>query len=157
MATGTAVAQWAQKAKKMLLEGGLGGLWEEWVDQWWALERSTDFVTQPKTHPTTSRPTEVGLWVKSARKGTPKVEPQRFAKDWWAWWTAINPEWCVDGGKLLRIEREGSWEELRRPGQNGFLNIVVCLRCWRIADGKETDDWVKAVEDVKWVLRKVVG
>ncbi|KAJ7030750.1 hypothetical protein C8F04DRAFT_906787, partial [Mycena alexandri] len=140
--------------KSMLLEGGLGAQWEGLVDAWWALEASTKFVSKTKSHPTTSRPREVGLWVKSARKGTPQVIPESFGEGWWVWWRGINPKWRVSNGELLR-EGDGSWDVLRCPGQNGFLNVVVCLRWWRLAAGTEPRDWIRAVEDVKWVLQKM--
>ncbi|KAJ7734860.1 hypothetical protein B0H16DRAFT_1731618 [Mycena metata] len=75
-----AVAEWARKAKKMLLEGGPGTKWEGIVEAWWALEELTQFVSKTKSHATTSRPREVGVWVKNARKGTPKVVAESFGK-----------------------------------------------------------------------------
>ncbi|KAJ7710205.1 hypothetical protein B0H16DRAFT_1256854, partial [Mycena metata] len=143
--------------KAMLLEGGLGAEWEGLVDTWWALEASTKFVSGTKAHPTTSRPAEVGIWVKNARKGTPQVNVETFSKQWWEWWQAINPKGRVVEGQLAQIEggEQGGWEGLRRPGQNGFLNVVVCLRWWRVAAGKETDNWKRAVGDVKWVLGRM--
>ncbi|KAJ7019261.1 hypothetical protein C8F04DRAFT_1276504 [Mycena alexandri] len=128
-----AVAQWAEKLKSMLLEGAVEGL----VDAWWALEASTKFVSKTKSHPTTSRPREVGLWVKSARKGTPQVIPESFGEGWWVWWRGINPEW--------RVSNEWLFE------------CGGVLRWWRLAAGTEPRDWIRAVEDVKWVLQKMVG
>ncbi|KAJ7715351.1 hypothetical protein B0H16DRAFT_1273340, partial [Mycena metata] len=140
--------------KKMLSDGELGPVWEGLVDAWWALESSTDFASTTKGHPTTSRPREVGLWVKSARKGTPKVIPESFGKGWWEWWMAINPEWRVSDGSLVK-EGDGDWDDLRCPGQNGFLNVIVCLRWWRLAAGTESSEWSRAVSDVKWVLERM--
>ncbi|KAJ7770671.1 hypothetical protein B0H16DRAFT_1306430, partial [Mycena metata] len=105
-------------------------------------------------------PGEVKLWVKNTRKGTPKVDVESFSKKWWDWWTDINPAWWVKEGKLTRDEEgegEDSWDVLRILGQNGLLNVVVCLRWWRVVEGKDTEDWIKAVEDVRWVLQRMVG
>ncbi|KAJ7734865.1 hypothetical protein B0H16DRAFT_1327340 [Mycena metata] len=78
-------------------------------------------------------------------------------KGWWDWWHAINPEWrrVSDGG--LTRDGDGSWDELRCPGQNGFLNVVVCLKWWRLAAGTESGDWVRGVDDVRWVMQQMVG
>lgn len=40
-------------------------------------------------------------------------------------------------------------------GQNGFLNILMCLKWWRDALDVESPDWEEAVNDVTWVLQEI--
>ncbi|KAJ6594870.1 hypothetical protein B0H19DRAFT_917802, partial [Mycena capillaripes] len=34
---------------------------------------------------------------------------------------------------VLMPEGDGNWDVLRYPGQNRFLNVLVCLKWWRRA------------------------
>ncbi|KAF8214544.1 hypothetical protein K438DRAFT_1749648 [Mycena galopus ATCC 62051] len=99
-----------------------------------------------------------GLWVKNARKGVPDIGTvESMEAEWWAWWTGINPTWQMgDDGELLQTG-DGTWEALSYPGQNGFLNILVCLKWWYSSMGTPSAEWEKAVGDVVWVLGKMVG
>jgi hypothetical protein len=98
----------------------------------------------------------VGIWVKNAWKGTPEFVVEAMEDDWWTWWTAINPKWRLRGAKLVR-EGSGSWDVLRCPSQNGFLNVIICLKWWRTQMDTASDTWERAVIDVKWVLEQMVG
>jgi hypothetical protein len=40
-------------------------------------------------------------------------------------------------------------------GQNGFLNMLMCLKWWRDAMDAGSLDWDEAVDDVTWVLSKM--
>jgi hypothetical protein len=113
-------------------------------------------MVQTKTHPTTGRPKAVGVWVKNARKGTPAINVDVMEAEWWAWWTAINPKWRVREGMLVQ-DVGGNWDTLRCPGQNGFLNVIVCLKWWRGEMESPSDAWQRAVGDVRWVLTQMVG
>ncbi|KAJ6630398.1 hypothetical protein B0H10DRAFT_1939157 [Mycena sp. CBHHK59/15] len=128
----TGTTKWAEVAKKMLLEGGMGGEWE----------------SMTKTYPTGLPPKEVGVWVKNARKGVPKISVETFPKEWWGWWTRINPGWRVSNGVLGR-DGDGNWDDLRCPGQNGFLNVIMCLKWWHAALEGESEDWKRAVDDAQ--------
>ncbi|KAJ7026241.1 hypothetical protein C8F04DRAFT_1190785 [Mycena alexandri] len=159
--------KWAKAAKAMLLDVGPVQMGEEWtglLDTWWALEESMGFTTSRKTHPATGRPTAVKNWVKEARKGTPNIGgAEAMAAQWWGWWRAINPSWRLREGELVQ-EGEGSWDVLRCPGQNGFLNVIVCLKWWRCemenrseSMEKTSELWQRAVADVRWVLTQMVN
>ena len=76
--------------------------------------------------------------------------------EWWAWWNTINPKWRVREGTLLK-EVKGDWDVLRCPGQNGFLNVIICLKWWRLKMDNASDGWQRAVSDVKWVLGGMLG
>ncbi|KAJ7860854.1 hypothetical protein B0H14DRAFT_2350494 [Mycena olivaceomarginata] len=141
----------------MLLDGvGMGPDWEQLVERWWMLEERWKFTTSMKSHPTKDRPAAVGVWVKNARKGMPDIGMlEVMERGWWAWWKAINPEWQLHDGELIQ-EGNGSWTVLRCPGQNGLLNVVVCLKWWYCAMETPSDAWKSAVLDVKWVLEKIL-
>ncbi|KAJ7719858.1 hypothetical protein B0H14DRAFT_2412066 [Mycena olivaceomarginata] len=139
-----------------MLEGGeLGPDWEKVVEIWWCLEASSKFATSTKAHPTTKRPKAVGVWVKNARKGVP-LDIGNMEEEEWGWWKAINPKWRLHDGELLAGEQNGTWDALRCPGQNGFLNVIVCLKWWRSSMETPSDGWTRAVADVTWALEKMI-
>jgi hypothetical protein len=98
----------------------------------------------------------VKVWVKNARKGLPPVVADVMEVEWWAWWKAINPKWRKwdDNGRVLR-EGSGAWGALNCPGQNGFLNVIVCLKWWAGAMETVSDAWKRAVADVRWVMKEM--
>ncbi|KAJ7449741.1 hypothetical protein B0H11DRAFT_1928524 [Mycena galericulata] len=151
-----APAKWAVNGKKILEKGAMGTNWAVLLQLWWKLEESSSFQTSTKTHPAKRRPKQVGVWVKNARVGTPDLSPQGFGREWWGWWESINPEWRLREGKLVR-EGEGDWGQLRCPGANGFLNVIICLKWWRDAMEEGSEEWELAVADVTWVLEGMLG
>ncbi|KAJ7909805.1 hypothetical protein B0H13DRAFT_1616253 [Mycena leptocephala] len=78
-----------------------------------------------------------------------------FGEQWWAWWIDINPAWRQTALPMSR-DGDGSWTSLDFAGPNGFLNVLMCLKWWFDKDGG-TKRWKEGVEDVKWVLRKMIG
>ncbi|KAJ7210359.1 hypothetical protein GGX14DRAFT_363469 [Mycena pura] len=138
----------------------MGEDWTMVLQLWWQMEEGSGFPAKvmlyTKTHPTTNRPKAVGIWVKNARRGTPDINVKTMETEWWAWWNAINPKWRVHEGTLLK-EVKGDWDVLRCPGQNGFLNVIICLKWWRLKMDSASDGWQRAVSDVKWVLGGMLG
>lgn len=67
----------------------------------------------------------------------------------------LNPEWRVRDGVLVR-EGEGSWDQMRQPGANGFLGVLIALRWW-MDEEVEMDDWRVMVDDVTWVIEALIG
>jgi hypothetical protein len=76
-------------------------------------------------------------------------------------WIALQPIWRVittpldSSTPLPSREIAGSWHELDKPGQNGFLSVIGALNWW----GKACQDqctnnvlWLTAVTDVQWVM-----
>ncbi|KAJ6458760.1 hypothetical protein C8R45DRAFT_843702, partial [Mycena sanguinolenta] len=111
-----------------------------------------------KPYPMTGRPKAVSLWVSRGRKGTPEIEGGAAGIDqaWWEWWTFLNPDWRVRGGKLAQ-EGEGEWEVLKAaPSLNGFLNVLMCLKWWRAMMDMPSLSWQRALTDVKWALERMV-
>ena len=80
---------------------------------------------------------------------------QQMEGEWWAWWRILNPDWRQRNGELVQ-EGEGSWDVLRCLGQNGLLNVVVCLKWWFSSMETPSDGWKRAVADVKWVLKSMI-
>ncbi|KAJ7118002.1 hypothetical protein C8R43DRAFT_839189, partial [Mycena crocata] len=132
----------------------MGEGWERLVTVWWGLEESTGFISPTKTLPTGKRPDEIGSWVKHARGAKPAITMPKFATEWVAWWRDINPPWRMREGELVR-EGTGSWDCMRFPGQNGFLNVVIALKWWREALEEESVEWRDAVLDVTWVIERM--
>ncbi|KAK6992993.1 hypothetical protein R3P38DRAFT_3224405 [Favolaschia claudopus] len=125
---------------------------------------------------TTSRPTQIYLWVRAGRglRGGPMSQGAgptigsvvKFEQTWWAWWEGLQPPWRKrEPGIPKRFERVSypearreNWESLRAPGPNGALNLVASLYWWgvkliAVVDSEEKRDWVEAVTDLKWMLR----
>ncbi|KAJ7027249.1 hypothetical protein C8F04DRAFT_1189686 [Mycena alexandri] len=146
---------WAVEGKSSLEKGTeeWGERWTKATSVWWSLEESTDFISSTRGFAPSGRPSEVGYWVKCARKGAPNIlDVKVFATQWLRWWGSINPKWRVGvDGSLKRVE-EGAWEEMERPGANGFLSVLICLRWWKEAGGG--GDWTDAVEDVTWAMER---
>ncbi|KAJ7488209.1 hypothetical protein FB451DRAFT_1025494 [Mycena latifolia] len=135
----------------------MGGDWAALADLWWRLEESMGFVSTTKCLPTALRLKQVSLWVKNTRIGTPALIVETFSAEWRAWWRKINPEWRRAEDGALKKEGDGPWDALRCPGQNGFLNVLVCLKWWRVGLDAESKDWKDAIADVKWVIEGMVG
>jgi hypothetical protein len=66
----------------------------------------------------------------------------------------INPAWRNEQRPMKR-EGGSSWSTLDIPGQNGFLNLLMCLKWWRDAMEVPSPDWEEAVDDVTWVLQQM--
>ncbi|KAJ7667229.1 hypothetical protein B0H14DRAFT_2167125, partial [Mycena olivaceomarginata] len=74
------------------------------------------------------RPAQVGAWVQRARNSTPDIrEVEALRKMWMDWWQDINPSWRKAVTPMPRTN--GDQVLLDLPGPNGFLNVVVCLKC----------------------------
>ncbi|KAJ7358257.1 hypothetical protein DFH08DRAFT_615627, partial [Mycena albidolilacea] len=72
----------------------------------------------------------------------------------WAWWVDINPTWRNEQRPMKR-EGGSSWLSLDIRGQNGFLNLLMCLKWWRDAMEAPSPDWEEAVDDITWVLQQM--
>ncbi|KAF8177100.1 hypothetical protein K438DRAFT_1544012, partial [Mycena galopus ATCC 62051] len=100
------------------------------------------------------RPAQVKAWVQRARTGVPDIQDVgHFAKGWAAWWQDINPPWRKCCHPMPKMD--GDWSAMDFPGQNGFLNVLMCLKWWRERLEVESQEWVGAIEDVSWVLEKM--
>ncbi|KAJ7040208.1 hypothetical protein C8F04DRAFT_1253967 [Mycena alexandri] len=148
--------KWAAHGWEVLAMGMVKNKkWMEMLELWWKLEASTKYATSPKGFSTNGRPGEIHTWIKNARKVTPKIEDvPAFIRNFKSWWLGLNPEWRVRDGVLVK-EGVGSWEEMRQPGANGFLGVLIALRWWLEADG-ESEDWKAMLDDVTWVIGALI-
>jgi hypothetical protein len=55
----------------------------------------------------------------------------------------------------MKREAGRSWSGFDYHGQNGFLNMLMCLKWWRDAMEEASPDWEEAVDDVAWVLQQM--
>ena len=110
-------------------EGGDG--WKRLLALWVRLEDSQDTAT-PKGLLTRGRPSQVSWWIGRARpnKNPPIADVAAFVKEWWVWWSHINPEWrkrdesgCLEAGG-------------RGPGKGWFVPApTVCTASWHVLNG----------------------
>ncbi|KAJ7833720.1 hypothetical protein B0H14DRAFT_3462540 [Mycena olivaceomarginata] len=93
-----------------------------------ALEEAWNFASSTSLCRQHCSPKAVGVWVKNARKGVPKIGLSGEMEDqWWAWWKGINPSW--------------RWDVLKCPGQNGLLNVVITLKWWHGSMETPSESW----------------
>ncbi|KAJ7071751.1 hypothetical protein B0H15DRAFT_738112, partial [Mycena belliarum] len=146
--------EWAVKARTFLEDEDRGAEWTQLVTLWWAREESNGFDNPSKPHSTKKRPVQVKAWTQRARRHTPAVpDAIAFGEEWWGWWTDINPAWRKTSIPMKR-ETGREWDYMDYPGQNGFLNVLACLKWWW-DNGGSSERWVEAVEDVIWVLKQM--
>ncbi|EIW77719.1 hypothetical protein CONPUDRAFT_156906 [Coniophora puteana RWD-64-598 SS2] len=149
----------------------LPNLYTQLLEEWLRLEQSADFASPQGPAgmlDSKERPREVHWWI--ARKRLFTVRPSipdvdKFAGQWWKWWVRLQPEWreiAAPSGPspspLPRHGLDGDWSALDKPGINGFLSVVVCLKWWGSETATASNDplWVTAVEDTKWVMNCIV-
>jgi hypothetical protein len=66
----------------------------------------------------------------------------------------INPTWRNEQ-RLMKREGGSLWLSLDIHRQNGFLNLLMCLKWWHDAMEVPSLDWEEAVEDIMWVLQQM--
>lgn len=144
----------------MLNSENLGTEWENMLGIWTKFELSHRSQSAGRI-PADKRPSFVGDWLKRARAPTyrPVISrPDKFGDTFFAWWTSFQPTWrTANGGALLK--GDGDMEDLRKPGINGLLSVLAALFFWgsALGAGRESDvSWRRAVEDITWVLEKLV-
>ncbi|KAJ7912794.1 hypothetical protein B0H13DRAFT_1613087, partial [Mycena leptocephala] len=151
---------WMREGFGLLWECEGGREWNEAVVKWVDLERAYGLVNSTTPLPKPGRPDAIGAWVKGGRSTSkmPPIKLPKHAKDWWKWWASLAPSWRQrdDAGRPI-IGGHGPWGGLVKPGGNGMLTALLCLGWWRRTEGKATEDWLAAVEDVKWVLAGLVS
>ncbi|KAJ7585947.1 hypothetical protein C8J56DRAFT_787949 [Mycena floridula] len=151
------------------LEPRLGELVKAWAE----LENLYGFEDERSGYKTTSRPVEVGIWIKNGRtrggnERPPIASLKSFATDWWAWWQAQQPPWREMGGMVkyqwAQTEYGDEWTTLRFPGKNGVASFVATLIWWR-QDLQEAEKsrnvatsymWDMALRDVLWMTKGLI-
>ncbi|KAH7917593.1 hypothetical protein BV22DRAFT_1026074 [Leucogyrophana mollusca] len=156
---------WFKKAYDYLLEPSLPTQYTSLLIQYIALEASTDFEPTGSPFSATHRPKEVAWWIARKRPSQPPaLDLAVFPRGFWDWWKSLQPEWRnihIPTQSNTRKSREdhGDWTALDKRGQNGFLSVMACLKWWGTADkckGCTDARWLIAVEDVQWVMERVI-
>ena len=73
---------------------------------------------------------------------------------WWKWWDGLNPKWRERVNGRPKIAGSVDWSCLVKPGQNGFLTVVMSLIA--LLDAAPLEEWTDAVADVSWAFAQVV-
>ena len=87
----------------------------------------------------------------------PQIE--LYAAQWQDWWSRMQPDWRRGSDGLLR-DRDGPWDKLAVPGQNGMFIVLVSLSWWRaiaLESGLSLETCDECTQDVRWVLRKIAA
>ncbi|KAF9487031.1 hypothetical protein BDN71DRAFT_1594671 [Pleurotus eryngii] len=95
---------------------------------------------------TLNRPEEISWWIRAGRKANPTLsDVDKFGDNWWRWWISLQPEWRGVASEESALERRhrqadkavscaaAAWEELDKPGRNGFLSPIAALFWWASA------------------------
>ncbi|KAJ7711718.1 hypothetical protein B0H16DRAFT_1343518 [Mycena metata] len=115
----------------------------------------------------TKRPQQIQKWISRGRSKVKKVpaidDLAAYAKEWTAWWDALQPEWrkrdhrsgqWAMGGDV-EYGPDDKWGDLDAPGPNGCLSLVAGLYFWGVCEDQSEEvktRWTTAVLDVTWML-----
>ncbi|PBK72084.1 hypothetical protein ARMSODRAFT_1016070 [Armillaria solidipes] len=157
---------WLRAAKEYLARFELGKDWDLAIAKLTELEEKYDYLPSRKPLPRIDRPSQVDLWIQNARgrDPTPITNRAAFTSAWWSWWRNLQPAWRELEGKgpmgpECRVQDQGDWSGLIRPGQNGLYSVVASLDWWGDAVGRNSDareEWRMAIDDVNWVMDCIV-
>ncbi|EEB88935.1 hypothetical protein MPER_13032, partial [Moniliophthora perniciosa FA553] len=159
-------AQWARDAFAVLSAGDAlvqRPVWQHILHEYFTLQKLYSFANPDKYRlPSNLRPEEFPPWFKGGRKldFLPNVRSVAdFKRSLWEWWDSLNPDWRerIGEGRISR-SRNGEWDGLRYPGQNGLVLPIVGLRWWFMCEEVEmgSDEWSEMAQDVLWVLESLV-
>ncbi|KAF8834460.1 hypothetical protein BDN67DRAFT_1016482 [Paxillus ammoniavirescens] len=105
-----------------------------------AMEKGAAYAPSSKAWPDT-----IHWWILCAWNGRPPIQQvDKFSNE--------------DIPQLREIS--GDWNELDKPGLNGFLSVVVALNWWGAkvnGKGWQVSFWQAAIEDVQWVMEQLIS
>ncbi|KAJ7817568.1 hypothetical protein B0H13DRAFT_1502238, partial [Mycena leptocephala] len=147
--------KWMIEGYALLCDCDGGREWEEAVVKWTELERAYGLVHSVNDAAAKARKTGRGRDLGEGGRSTSRMPPislPQFSMDWWKWWANMAPSWRQrdEAGRPI-LGGHSPWGVLVKPGGNGMLTPLLCLGWWQQTEGKATDDWLAAVQDVKWV------
>ncbi|RDX54392.1 hypothetical protein OH76DRAFT_1322376, partial [Lentinus brumalis] len=148
---------WVRDGYNYLESQQLGRSFMHAVDWWTVLERTYNWEKTKKGFALDHRPPQLDHWMRVQRRNYSKVplidSEVEYATSWWKWWGGLQPEWRGRDPQGHPIKGgSGDWEELRKPGQNGFMMVLLSLSWWKgVASEATLPLWEDAVEDVAWV------
>ena len=155
---------WFRNALQMFQSDGVA-LGEEWsrLLRIWAQFENQSAYTSHENLGTLHRPKVVKDWIQRARPATWRPPIDNIAdleKNYSMWWASLQPAWRhFEDGSLRSDLVDGDWSELRRPGVNGILNVLVVLFYWGllvVGDNEVRQRWLLAVEDCTMVLNHLI-
>jgi hypothetical protein len=155
---------WFRNALQMFQPNGvaLGEEWSRLLRIWAQFEDQSAYTSHEKLR-TLHRPKVVKDWIQRARPATWRPVIDNVAdleKSYSVWWASLHPAWRhFEDGSLRTDLVDGDWSELKRPGVNGILNVLVVLFYWgllAVGDNKARQRWLLAVEDCSMVLNHLI-
>ncbi|KAI0323656.1 hypothetical protein GY45DRAFT_1226980, partial [Cubamyces sp. BRFM 1775] len=126
------------------------------IEWWTVIERQHGWKTSTKGLGTEHRPPEVSHWLRVLRRNLhcspPIASESAYSAAWWCWWSGLQPSWRMpNGGGRPVACGDGAWGDLRSPGKNGLLMVLLSLVWWRdTATDATMQDWSAAAADVRW-------
>ncbi|KAJ7059031.1 hypothetical protein C8F01DRAFT_1255447 [Mycena amicta] len=158
-------AEWVREVYGEFATENLGKGFNAVIEAFLELHRSYGWINGSGYLPTEHRPKQVSKWIQNHRVAKPAYcsigNATVYAKQWWAWWTGMQPEWrgrTVDGKPGDGNPEGESWDGLYVSGMNGMLNVVVSLYWWGCHEksrGLHSQEWTLATEDVAWALNAI--
>jgi hypothetical protein len=161
---------WTKQGWAFLMMRDRGEDWKRLAMDWAELElkyQTLGASSGPSTAgrssglPTAGRPQAVAWWLGRGRKHpedeVPVGDINAYSSAWWSWWGVINPRWWgKDQNRQLIAGGHGDWDCLRVPGPNSIFIVLMCLVWWFAkVDAPARTTWLKAVQDVAWVVSKL--
>ncbi|KAH6890719.1 hypothetical protein BKA70DRAFT_1441935 [Coprinopsis sp. MPI-PUGE-AT-0042] len=123
---------WMRGAKRYLEVDLDDPVWTECLSKWWLWEeRSAMLASAQSCLPgNASRPEAVTKWLQKKVFVAPLIpDLEQFADEWEEW---------------LQKAMESGVAGMKKPGQTGIVILLISLKWWRGAKGRE-DRWTKAV------------
>lgn len=151
---------WFLKSLKLFQSETLGHVWVQLLEAWAAFEAANHYEEVGRLS-SKGRPDVVDMWIARARSTTwrPAMsDVSEYAQTFTAWWTNLQPEWRVVGGKMQETLLEGDWSVLIHPGLNGIHSVIAALFYWGVEakkDPKCNRTWAITTENVAAVLQQL--
>ncbi|KAL1711726.1 hypothetical protein EV715DRAFT_214934 [Schizophyllum commune] len=169
----SAAELWFRQNFALLDRPDLGHHYSALLDAWCRLEALNNFAVGKgcKLRLAAPKPGLLNHWIQAGRAARSKKSPRvsdidAFARETWAWWSAMQPEWrTVDPNARSDPSRdvtgEGWGAALDVRGQNGMLSVVACACWWGIAlEGGTLErcrSWLRFMNDVTWVINQMIA
>ncbi|KAF7980677.1 hypothetical protein HWV62_37109 [Athelia sp. TMB] len=156
----TKAGPWVRPLIEALSAKDIGGQWRACLKAYVELLDNMGCEEMTATLSTVQRPSQIGYWIKSARKlqKPPELNSDYFTQ-WMRWWSALQPEWRHGDGKLppaLYVCDTGEWEGLRNSGKNGLAMVLLSVWWQGSSVGGNTPEWVAAVIDIRRTLEGMI-
>ncbi|KAJ3754662.1 hypothetical protein EV360DRAFT_51186, partial [Lentinula raphanica] len=165
--------KWFHTAVKYLLDNELESEFAKLAMSWMVLEQLYQFQTTNHGLSHHKRPNELSEWIKKQKRTAPGPvlatvdSVSDFAESFWSWWNFLQPGWREPGSfnRPDPVRNFGDvWLSLDKPGNNGWVLLLVSLKWWwqslKALDSSAVkgmkEDWFAAVDDVTSMLNGLV-